>query len=290
MADKLTLAELLKKSFDGLSPAEKRVSRVLIADYPVAGLEPVQKLADRANVSAPTVLRLLSKLGIGSYPQLQDLLREEIMLRTWSPIDMYAEGSEAPGSEVPKHETIAHAQRVFETGLQSTFASLPEGEFDAIVQLLANEKRRIWTVGGRYSGLLAQYLALHLKLLRRDVQFVGDGESDKTFALLDFGPRDVLIAFDYRRYQESTVAFLQRAKEQRATTVLLTDPWLSPAAKHADHLLSNSVVAPSPFDSLTPAFALVETLIAGAVTELGSQPKARIQAFDHWEYTVPDSE
>jgi DNA-binding MurR/RpiR family transcriptional regulator len=279
----LTLAEQLKKAHETLSPAERRVSRVLIADYPVAGLEPVHRLAERANVSAPTVLRLISKLGIGSYPDMQKLLRGEISARTSSPLEMYGERSTSagdPSGSTSSIKFIAESKRVLTDGLEATFKALPEAEILEIARLLANPRVRIWTVGGRFSDLLAQYLNMHLRLLRKDVHHVAPTEHEKTFALLDFTSRDLLIAFDYRRYQDSTVNFLKNAKAKKATTVLFTDPWLSPAAKHADFLLSSSVTAPSPFDSLTAAFAMVETVIAGVVDELGEEPTQRIKAFD----------
>lgn len=281
MSEKRTLAEALKMSLDVMSPSEKKVARALIAEYPVAGLEPVAKLADRANVSAPTVLRMLARVGIQSYPQMQELLREEISERTTSPIDQYEARAGAGGSA--DNHLIGAANEVFVRGLTSSAGAIPVSEFDRIVELIADPKRRIWTVGGRYSNLLAEYLTLHLRLLRPDVRYVGRSDSDKSLALLDLGPRDVLIAFDYRRYQEATVEFVARAKERRAATVLLTDPWLSPAAKHADYLISSAVEAPSPFDSLVPSLALVETLVAGVVERLGPEPLGRIQAFDAWE-------
>ena len=278
-----TIAETLTQSFDALSPAERKVARALIAEYPVAGLEPVHRLAERANVSGPTVLRMLTKIGIGSYPQLQELLRDEISQRTSSPIDQYAAASGVASASAPIDDgrpVIGASQRVFAAGLESTFAGLPGDEFDRVVALLADPKRRIWAVGGRYSSMLAEYLTMHLRLLRPDARNVGRGESDKSLALLDLGPRDVLVAFDYRRYEDATVTFISRAKARRATTVLFTDPWLSPGAKHADHLLSSSVAAPSPFDSLVPALALVESVVAGVVAALGDDPLDRIRAFD----------
>lgn len=281
----MTLAEALKLSLDAMSPSEKKVARALLAEYPVAGLEPVMKLASRASVSAPTVMRMLSRMGIQSYPQMQEQLRAEITQRTTSPIDQYEarSGAAADSATSAQPHTLRTAQQIMVQSLNSTFASVPGSEFDRIVDLLSDPKRRIWTVGGRYSGLLAEYLVLHLRLLRPDSHFVGRAESEKSLALIDMGPRDVLLAFDYRRYQDATVEFVERAKTRKVTTVLLTDPWLSPAAKHADHVISSSVEAPSPFDSMVPSMAIVETLISGVVERLGAGPLDRIQAFDSWE-------
>ncbi|MBC9953729.1 MurR/RpiR family transcriptional regulator [Leucobacter sp. cx-42] len=279
-SDSQTLAGILKKNLDAMSPSEKKVARALIADYPVAGLEPVAKLAERASVSAPSVLRMLSRIGLHSYTQMQEQLREEISQRNASPMDMYEAKSSTTRTD---DHLLAQANSVFTQELSDTFAEVPDTEFDEVVALLANPKVRIWTVGGRYSSMLAEYLTMHLRMLRPDVHFVGRGESDKSLALLDFGPRDVLVGFDFRRYQSNTIEFFARAKESRVKTVLITDPWLSPAAKHADFLLSASVEAPSPFDSLVPSLALTEMLIAAVVGALGSEPLGRIQAFDSWE-------
>lgn len=281
----MTFAEALRLSFDVMSPSERKVARALLAEYPVAGLEPVTKLAGRASVSAPTVMRMLSRMGIQSYPQMQKQLRSEIAQRTTSPIDKYGArpGVSADSATSSQPHTLQIAQQVMAQSLNSTFASVPGSEFDRVVDLLSDPKRRVWTVGGRYSGLLAEYLVLHLRLLRPDSHFVGRAESEKSLALIDMGPRDVLLAFDYRRYQDATIEFVGRAKACKATTVLLTDPWLSPAAKYADHVISSSVEAPSPFDSLVPSMAIVETLISGVVERLGAGPLDRIQAFDSWE-------
>src|SRR5690606_37861015 len=145
---------------------------------------------------------------------------------------------------------IDRSRRVIEQGVEATFSGLVIEDFDAIVQLFASTKRRIWTTGGRFSGLLAEYLAMHLHHLRPNVRHLPMSEQQRTFALLDIGPKDVVVAIDYRRYQNPTISFLKRAKAQRATTVLITDPWLSPAARHADYLLANAVIAASPFDSI----------------------------------------
>jgi DNA-binding MurR/RpiR family transcriptional regulator len=51
----------------------------------------------------------------------------------------------------------------------------------------------------------------------------------------------------------------------------------------ASAVLTAEVTAPSPFDSLVPALAVVEALIAAAVRELGDAPRARIAAYDaYW--------
>ena len=84
------------------------------------------------------------------------------------------------------------------------------------------------------------------------------------------------MAFDYRRYQNSTIEFARRAARRGATVVLFTDPWLSPISEVAKHVLTSTIVAPSPFDSLVPAMALVETVIAGVAVKIGDSARSRM--------------
>ena len=48
---------------DELSPAEKKVARSLLANYPSAGLASAAALAKAAGTSTPTVLRLVVAAG-----------------------------------------------------------------------------------------------------------------------------------------------------------------------------------------------------------------------------------
>ena len=83
------MAELVRQRGAELSPAERKLARVLLASYPIAGLESVARLAERAGVSPPTVTRFIAKLGFGGYPDFQAALRREIQERLSSPMARY---------------------------------------------------------------------------------------------------------------------------------------------------------------------------------------------------------
>src|SRR4249919_2903539 len=95
-----TVAELLRARRGDLTPAELRVAQALLADYPAAGLQTVAALAAVAGVSAPTVVRLVSKLGFPGYATLQNRLRAELSARSVGPVELYpdlsADGRDSP--------------------------------------------------------------------------------------------------------------------------------------------------------------------------------------------------
>ncbi|HEU5421819.1 MAG TPA: MurR/RpiR family transcriptional regulator [Streptosporangiaceae bacterium] len=273
------IAERLRQLLPSLPAAERRVARVLLADYPVAGLETIARLAARAGASGPTVLRLTARLGFAGYPELQRGLRQEIASREHSPLAGYAAlaGQQAD----PEADVAAGAGRLLSAAVQASLDSVDRADFARTAGLLCDTRIRILASGGRYSGLLAEYLAAHLQQLRPQVSAVRD--SDRAAASLDLGRRDCAVLFDFRRYQPDVLAFGQAAAAGGARVVLITDPWLSPLAAVASAVLTAQVTAPSPFDSLVPALAVVEALIAAVVRELGDAPRDRIAAYDaYW--------
>jgi len=269
----VTIAERVQVA--QLTPAERKVVRVLLADYPIRGLEPVAKLAADAGVSAPTVLRLVSKLDFDSYAAFQQALKSEVSARLSSPLSMHAVPDQP---DAPTESALTRSQRILCDGIAASFASLPKAEFEHAVRMLSDSRRGITLIGGRFSSMLAEYLAAHLRILRPNVRVVA--AADRISSMLDIGRGDVLVAFDYRRYQHDTVRLAMIAKRQGATLITFTDPYLSPLAAHADVILTTSVASPSPFDALTAAVALVETVIAALVDQLGATPRERMARYD----------
>jgi DNA-binding MurR/RpiR family transcriptional regulator len=271
----VTVAERLRLRLGELTHAERKVARALMADYPVGGLDPVAKLAAAAGVSAPTVVRLVAKLGFDGYAEFQQSLKSEVSVRLSSPLQMHAERP-----ETDREGALPRAERLLCDGIRSSFARLPPGEFEQAVRLLADPHRSVTLIGGRFSTMLAEYLAAHLRILRSRVQVLSAAGPDRVSSMLDVGRRDVLVAFDYRRYQHDTVRLAMTAKDQGATLVAFTDPYLSPLAARADVILTSSVASPSPFDALTPAVALVEAMITALVDRLGDAPRSRMARYD----------
>ncbi|WP_020501421.1 MurR/RpiR family transcriptional regulator [Sciscionella marina] len=281
MSTEPTIADRIREALPELPDAERRVARVLLTNYPVAGLETVARVAERSGTSGPTVLRLATRLGFGGYTELQQLLRDELDARQQSPLLLYdAEGDgRGDGGVRPR------AAAVLSQAVNSTVAGLEETDFDRAVELITG-KGRVFGAGGRFSHVLAEYLVAHLQELRpgaRQVQM-----AERVPVLLDLARRDVVVVFDFRRYQADVVNFGRAAAKRGAQLVLVTDRWMSPLSTVAKVVLTAEVHAPSPFDSLVPAMALVETLVAGVVAKLGDQPRDRIGRYDElWESQFP---
>jgi DNA-binding MurR/RpiR family transcriptional regulator len=257
------------------SPAEAKVGRVLLAEYPLAGLETASKLAERAGVSGPTVVRFATRLGFDGFLEFQNALRNEVQERWSSPLSLLDRGKSAS-----EDDRLRASEDVFTRGIRRTFAELPTPEYEAVVDLLADQKRPVSCLGGRFSQILAYYFAAHLNMLRADARAIGLGPTALADELIDIDRRDVLVVFDYRRHQRDVIDAALHAHEHGATIILFTDPWLSPLADIATRVLTSRVEAPSPFDSLVPSLMLVETVVAGLSAKLGDAAKGRIEELE----------
>lgn len=270
-----TVAERIRALRNQLTPAELAVANHLLANYPMAGLVPIVQLAMQANVSAPTVTRLVGKLGLVGYSAFHKALRAEVQARIFSPIDVYPGGGDRDEGSPSNRAKMAYLDCI-----NATFVNLEPRDLDDAVAVLADPERPAFVLGGRYSTVLAAQLVAYLLMLRPDVVHVGSQSGRRIAGLVDVGPGSVAVVYDFRRYQQTSVEWGLAAAAQGAHLVVVTDQFLSPLAPHAASLLTTSTAGLSPFDSMTGGFALTELLIAEVARKRGDAARTRLAAFE----------
>ena len=108
---------------------------------------------------------------------------------------------------------------------------------------------------------MARYLFLHLQMIRPQVRLVADGGA-WPHDLLDLKPGDVLVAFDVRRYENTTLQIAQMCRDKGAEVALFTDQWRSPIYRVAELTFPARIAVPSAWDSCLPLLMLIECTIA----------------------------
>ena len=111
-------------------------------------------------------------------------------------------------------------------------------------------------------------------MIRSGVDFIPPQASWPHF-VLDVAPGDVLILFDIRRYENSTLLLAEMASERGAEIVLFTDQWRSPIQRFARRIFAARIAVPSAWDSALGLLLLVECLVAAAQEQLWDSVKAR---------------
>jgi DNA-binding MurR/RpiR family transcriptional regulator len=267
-----TIGEEIRERLGEMTPSERRVARTLLATYPTAGLESLPQLAEGSGVTGPTVLRFVRKIGFDGYPDFQRSLRQEVQARTEGLPSLYRTKGGSQDDDV-----LRQSHEAFTSALDATLTSSSlEQDLAPVVALLTDPKRRIWFAGGRFSQFVASYLCLQMRMLRPGCAVVGESPQRRKLDTYEISRRDVVCLFDYRRYQQDTIAAGKVAADHGAVVVVFTDPWLSPAVEHARHVLISHADSASPFDSLLGAFALTEVIAAKVVVALGERGRTRV--------------
>ncbi|WP_370645654.1 MurR/RpiR family transcriptional regulator [Ruegeria sp. Ofav3-42] len=262
-----------------MTPSERQLVSVLLDDYPMAGLGSITELASAASVSTTTVARMLQKTGFDGYPQFQAALRGEVKEMISGPVakrDLWQ-------NDLPEEHILNRYSQQTLANQKRTIDEVDPDEFDSFCNLLCDPDRRIFITGGRITGTLAQYLYLHLQMIRPDVRLLPVAAS-WTHDLLDVRKDDVLVALDVRRYENSSLLIGQLCHEREAEIVLFTDQWRSPIHRLAKHTFAARIAVPSAWDSMASILVLMECVIAEVQERLWDSVKERTdeleQAFD----------
>ena len=275
----LPLRDAIRQQMNEFTAAERKVARTLLARYPAAGLESTAALAGAAGTSKPTVLRLVARLGFGSYRDFQDRLRAEVT-RSMSASPL----SRARARRVPRSGDSVFARSVGQRAalVGRLSESVPPGEFDRAVALLAARPKQVVTSGGYFSRLIAQLLAMQLDQLIPNVEYAAEPLGADTGKYLRAGRDCVAIVLDLRRYELAAKEVVSKAKASGASVVLITDESLSPSAEDADIVLPVAVDG-IPFDSFAALLVLTESLVDAVFESAG---EAAVERMAEWERAV----
>lgn len=268
-----TIAESIKLVFGTLTRAERQLANTIVENYPVSGLGSITQIAEKSGVSSPTIVRMVKKLGFKGFPEFQAKLRHELEAKITGPIakhDTWAQ--KAPDS----HILNRFAEAVI-GNIRKSLGQVETEAFDATCQLLSDTRHPLYIVGGRITRALADYLFLHMQVIRKDVTHIQPISNSWPHYFLDIKKGDVLVIFDIRRYENSTLKLAEIAHERGAQLILFTDQWRSPVEKFSRFCFTAKIVVPSAWDSTVELLLLVETFIAAVQELTWSETRVRME-------------
>ncbi|MCW2307498.1 MurR/RpiR family transcriptional regulator [Rhodobium gokarnense] len=265
-----------------LTSSERKVATVILADYPFAGLQTIQELADRAKVSAPSITRFVAKLGYHGYQAFQRGLIAELKESHRSPVDLKPEENPA----TPDRFLADYADRLA-TLIKEMAAAIPQQQFDAVCDLIADPSRNIFLIGGRISDTIARMLSMHLRQIRGRIHHLPLDPEIWPDYVLRIRRQDVFILFDFRRYQPSLTELARLVSERRqAQVVVVTDKWLAPASRHAGHVLVVPTETGTAWDGQAAAVTLIEAMIVSISERDWEATRKRIEQWDDARITL----
>lgn len=276
VVSKGTIAEFIRTSYKDFTRAERKLADTLVANYPVAGLVSITEFAKTGQVSTPTVLRMIKKIGYSGFPKFQNDLRSELQATLSNPIVKHQRWS----SDAPEEHVINRFAEATLNNLKQSLRLVDYKTFDKIASLIANQNIKVFVAGGRITHSIADYLVTHLQVVRTDIHMLPSSSSLWPHQLLNMQPGDLLVIFDVRRYETDLHKFAELAADRGVEIVLLTDQWMSPIGSLAKHSINARIEVPSGWDSAVVTLFFVEALIAAVENELWEAASDRMQQLE----------
>ena len=279
----MMIRERIEKAAEMLTVGERKLAATILSDYPFSGLTPIHELARRSEVSAPSISRFVTKIGLEGYQDFQRELISELKQGMRSPLDLHAPGRRVEGGFLKDFIAKSTSQMAIAAD------AITESQFLRICTLLTDPKRRVFVLGGRISDTIARHLTFHLRFSRKDVFHLPRNVEDWPDYLLRMRQGDILYLVDFRRYDPTTEQLAASAAQSRhAHVVLMTDKWISPIAKHARDVLPVPIDSGTLWDTYSAALAVTEAIVTHIAEHDWDKTRARMQAWEALRHIPKD--
>lgn len=271
----MLIRDRIEANAERMTASERKLAATLLADYPYNGLNSIQKLAEHAEVSPPSISRFVAKIGLPGYQEFQDQLMTELKEGQRSPVDVHQRGRTIKGGYLSDFMSRATSQ------MSVSADAITESQFDRICELLVNPKNDVYVLGGRISNTIAQHISFHLRQSRSGVYHLPDNSEEWPEYLLRMKQGDVLFLVDFRRYQSALEDLASKAVERvGAKVILMTDKWMSPISSHAAEILPVHIESGTLWDTYAPALSIAEAIVTRIAEDNFDVTSARIEAWD----------
>ncbi|SNS02339.1 MurR/RpiR family transcriptional regulator [Antarctobacter heliothermus] len=257
------LESRIARRYGGLSHKLREAADYVIAHPVEVATRSLRSISSASSVSPATFSRLARALEFDSYESLREMSRQVV----GSQIVTFAE--KAAQLRAPGDGEAAMLDRQI-GACMGNLAALTQ-EIDRPQLQLAvdrlSQARRVMVFGAFASHGVAEHLAYLTNYIQADWTVVSRAGTPLAASLETLTPQDVLLVITKTPYARRAVLATRMAREQGATTLVLTDSHACPALMHADIGFRVPSDSPQFFSSYVATLAFLETLVAMLVAQ-----------------------
>ncbi|MGM0544439.1 MAG: MurR/RpiR family transcriptional regulator [Pseudomonadota bacterium] len=269
------LETLITAEYATLSKRLQQTARFMLDHPQEVALATVAKIAEQADVTPSTLIRLANSLGFKGFSEMQQLFRSRLV----DELPNYTERIRAVRSatgETPDSTQLlwefADANRVALEQLPSRID--PESLEKALD--IFEKAHAIHVIGARRSFMVASYMTYALAHVDKPALLVNGLGGMYGEQLRAMSQHDALLTISFSPYAEESQKACAEAHQRGLPIVVITDSNLSPLARFADVAFVVNEAEVKSFRSLTASLCLAQTLaIALGVRQDKSRDKTQ---------------
>jgi len=216
----------------------------------------VRDMADRLATAPATIVRIVQGLGFGSYKSFQHYLHDLSVTSATILDSMQAAGNT---TQTPKF--LKGSRRQIQENLEFVMDRVDLHQVLTIAVRI-HEAKRILLLGGDMASSLVEYMEYQLTIAGLPVvAAISPGRA--SHLVRSAGEDDIVIGISFRRGLRMTIEGIQKARENGAYCVGITDSVLSPLARFSNELLIVPINSLSFAASYVAPIALIDLITAG---------------------------
>jgi DNA-binding MurR/RpiR family transcriptional regulator len=216
------VSDLLREGFDTFSRSQKAIARYIIDHLEEVGYLSAEELGQKGNTSSSTVVRFAQSLGFAGYPELQKAARDEYRLGATARSVVH---DDQLGFSI-EEDVLTRSLKTDSVSLEETISKNTLERFNRAVQMVADAPQ-VLVVGMNEAAVVADRASYLFELLGIPCVAVTTGSEANVARLARLAEGDVLLAIGFRRAHSVTIAFAEKARDQGANVVIITDNSLS---------------------------------------------------------------
>jgi DNA-binding MurR/RpiR family transcriptional regulator len=263
-----TVADRIKADFEAMPLRMQAAARFVLAHPSEVALLSMRELARRAGVPASTMTRLAQRLGYPGFHDLKAVFADE-MRGSLEWFSGRAVGMVTQREKLGEAGLVCDMAAALSDYVGALAAPRTISQFLAATDLLL-AARRIYCIGARASFAVSFQFS-HVQNYFWEKSVLLDAPGGVGIDLLGrAGPRDVMLAVSFNPHADSTLRAVEVAVAAACKVVAITDSELSLLGRRATVALIVPTRSSSFFDTITPAFAAGEILMALMASRIGA--------------------
>lgn len=247
-----------------LSPKKRRVADFMIEDYKRLFLMRAKEIAQKCQVSEPTITRFVMDLGFNGYGEfeqyLKELLRDEL-----TSVERLIKADQ----RTDETATLKAYNQNTAMNLENMMKSVSEGEIKNLARMIF-AAQSVLVAGYKASSALAYYLGYMLKKIKEGVLIDTVYSWENLDHIAVHGKSLLVFVIAFPRYPLRAIELIEYAKQYEVKVICLSDSLKSPVINLADHYV---VIDMEGFSFVDP-FSHIVTFLGALVHEIAYIDKA----------------
>jgi len=272
-----TVLKRLAGELDALSPQARKAATYVLENPTDVGVSTVREIAEAAQVTPNTVVRMARQVGFDGYDDFRAPFRAAIRAGTVSFPDRARWLQDIAGAG-DLGGLYADMVKSALQNIEDTFANISEPQLRDAAHAIWNA-RRVFTLGVGVNNSNARTFTYLASTGMVDFHTIPRPGSSPIDDLAWADGRDVLIAITCKPYRTEVVEAVHLARQQGLTIVALSDSPASPIIRAADHGFVVAADTPQFFPSSVSTIALLETLLSFVIAVASPEIVQRVETF-----------